>query len=98
MLPSRLLRPVRRRPQCSSVNTDSGRCCCTPYYTIRTAPRAGPYNSLFIVTNTSPDTKVVRIRFRESKNGRPVASINVYLVPNDSWAAGDRSGPEFNGR
>ena len=69
-----------------------------PYYTIRTTPRAGPYNSLFIVTNTSPDTKVVRIRFRESKNGRPVASINVYLVPNDSWAAGRRSGPEFDWR
>ena len=68
-----------------------------PYYTIRTAPRAGPYNSLFIVTNTSPDTKVVRIRFRESKNGRPVASINVYLVPNDSWAGAVVPDPNSTG-
>ena len=68
-----------------------------PYYTIRTAPRAGPYNSLFIVTNTSPDTKVVRLRFRESKNGRPVASINVYLVPNDSWAGAVVPDPNSTG-
>ena len=59
-----------------------------PYYTTRTIPKGGPYNTLFIVTNTSSDTKVLRIRFRESKNGRTVASVNVYLVPNDSWAAG----------
>ena len=57
-----------------------------PYYTIR-ATRDGPYNSLFIITNTAADTKVIRVRFRESKNGRPVQSINVYLVPNDSFAA-----------
>ncbi|MEO8674900.1 MAG: hypothetical protein ABI569_04925 [Casimicrobiaceae bacterium] len=56
------------------------------YYTIRTT-RDGPYNSLFIVTNTAADTKVIRVRFRESKNGRPVQSVNVYLVPNDSFAA-----------
>lgn len=59
-----------------------------PYYTARTIPKGGAYNTMIIVTNTAADTKVVRIRFRESKNGRPVASMNVYLVPNDSWAGG----------
>ena len=59
-----------------------------PYYTVRAVPNSGAYNTMFILTNTSPDTKVVRVRFRESKNGRPVASMNVYLVPNDSWAGG----------
>ncbi len=58
-----------------------------PYYTTRTTPSGGPFNSLLVVTNTTADTKIVRIRARESKNGRQVASINVYLVPFDSWTA-----------
>jgi hypothetical protein len=59
-----------------------------PYYTVRATTPGVQYNTLVIVTNTAADTKVLRVRFRESKNGRPVASMNVYLVPNDSWTAG----------
>jgi len=74
-----------------------GQALLFPYYSIRTAPHAGPYNTLLVVTNTSSDTKVIRIRVRESKNGRPVQSINVYLVPNDSWAAGIVPDPNSTG-
>jgi hypothetical protein len=55
-----------------------------PYYTVRSTA-GGSYNTLFIVTNTAADTKVIRVRFRESRNGRGVADINVFLTPFDSW-------------
>jgi hypothetical protein len=72
-----------------------------PYYTARSTAAGNFYNTLFIVTNTAADTKVVRVRFRESLNGRGVADINVFLVPFDSWtgavipAAGPATGPIF---
>jgi len=68
-----------------------------PYYTTHNVPNGGSYNTLFIFTNTTADTKVVRVRFRESRNGRPVASLNVYLVPNDSWAAAVVPNPDSGG-
>ncbi len=55
-----------------------------PYYTVRSTS-GGNYNTLFIVTNTTADTKVIRVRFRESRNGRGVADVNVFLTPFDSW-------------
>ena len=55
-----------------------------PYYTVRSTS-GGSYNTLFIVTNTAADTKVLRVRFRESRNGRGVADVNVFLTPFDSW-------------
>lgn len=56
-----------------------------PYYTARASVSGNPYTTLFTVSNTTTDTKVVRVRFRESRNGREVGSINVYLGPHDSW-------------
>ena len=55
-----------------------------PYYTVRSTP-AGAYNTLLTITNTAADTKTVRVRFRESRNGREVAGVNVFLAPFDSW-------------
>ena len=57
-----------------------------PYYTVRTAG-GGTYSTLFSVTNTTDDAKVVRIRFREGRNGRDLTNLDVYLAPSDSWAA-----------
>jgi len=68
-----------------------------PYYTVRSTS-GGNYNTLFIVTNTAADTKVIRVRFRESRNGRAVADINVFLTPFDSWTGAvipRASGPVF---
>jgi len=68
-----------------------------PYYTARSTA-TGTYNTLFTITNTAADTKVVRVRFRESRNGREVAGANVFLVPFDSWTGAvipDSAGPVF---
>ena len=56
-----------------------------PYYTARASGPNGSYDTLFTVNNTTADTKVIRVRFRESRNGRPVAALNVYLRAYDSW-------------
>jgi hypothetical protein len=75
----------------------TGQVLLYPYYTIRATP-GGVYNTLFSVTNTAPDTKVVRVRFHESRNGREVAGVNVFLVPFDSWVGAivpDAAAPEF---
>jgi len=58
-----------------------------PYYTVRSTDAGTTYNTLLLITNTASDTKVVRVRFRESANGREVAAINVFLTPFDTWAA-----------
>jgi hypothetical protein len=68
-----------------------------PYYTVRVSP-GGAYNTLFELTNTSADSKVVRVRFRESRNGREVAGANVFLVPFDTWTGvvvPGTGGPQF---
>lgn len=72
-----------------------------PYYTVRAASSGNAYSTLFTVTNTGVDTKVIRVRFRESRNGRQVASVNVYLTPHDSWTGsivGGESGPSVGTR
>ncbi|MGH9549440.1 MAG: hypothetical protein ACRD3W_08695 [Terriglobales bacterium] len=56
-----------------------------PYYTARSTPE-GAYTTLFVVTNTTSDAKVLRVRFRESRNGREAAGTNLYLRPFDSWS------------
>jgi hypothetical protein len=65
-------------------SSGSGQVLLYPYYTVRAAS-GGTYSTLFSVTNTTEDAKVVRVRFRESRNGREVASLNVYLSAADSW-------------
>ena len=62
-----------------------------PYYTVRNG-----YDTLLSVTNTSANTVVARVRFREALNGREVAAFNLVLDAHDVWtgaatsnAAGD---------
>ena len=33
-----------------------------------------------------PEAKVIRVRFREGRNGREVLGFNLYLAPNDVWS------------
>lgn len=51
-----------------------------PYYTVN-----GGQNTLLSLVNTTNIAKAVKLRFRESYNGRAVASYNLYLSPYDVW-------------
>ena len=62
-----------------------GQALIYPYYTVRTG-EGGAFNTYVSITNATRDAKALRVRFRESRNGREVASFNLYLAPNDVWA------------
>ncbi len=57
-----------------------GEVIIVPYYTVQ-----GGNETLISITNISPHTKAVRLRFRESQNGKSVQSVNLYLRSNDVW-------------
>jgi hypothetical protein len=52
-----------------------------PYYTVN-----NDLNTLVTVTNTRPDTKALKVTFREGQNGQAVFSYNVYLSAYDMWS------------
>jgi hypothetical protein len=51
-----------------------------PYYT-----SLGGYDTALSVINHSAEFKAVRIRFRESQNGRTVHQLNLLMSPSDMW-------------
>jgi hypothetical protein len=51
-----------------------------PYYTVRNG-----WDTYVHLTNTSTDTVLAKIRFREAKNSREVRDFNLILSPNDQW-------------
>lgn len=51
-----------------------------PYYTVN-----GGKATLISLTNTTAEAKAVRVRMLESRNGRNVLSLNLYLAPFDVW-------------
>jgi hypothetical protein len=53
-----------------------------PYYTVKNG-----YDTYVHLTNTSSDTVLVKIRFRESLNSREVRDFNIILSPYDMWTA-----------
>ena len=63
-----------------------GQALIYPYYTVRGA-EGGVFNTYIAVTNQTQFAKVVRVRVRESRLGKEVASLNVFLSPNDMWTA-----------
>lgn len=64
-----------------------GQALIYPYYTVQ-SNGGNPFNTYISVTNTSSTApKALRVRFRESRNGAEVASLNLYLVQNDVWTA-----------
>lgn len=63
-----------------------GQALIFPYYTVRSG-EGGVFNTYLSIVNSSEDDKALRVRFREARNGRAVASFNVYLGRGDVWAA-----------
>jgi hypothetical protein len=67
------------------LNPDGlGQALIYPYYTANSTA-GGSFNTYLSVVNHAPDTKAVRVRFREGRNGAEVASFNVFLSPHDAW-------------
>lgn len=64
-----------------------GQALIFPYYTVQSQPAGNFFNTFISVTNTRPEAKVVRVRFREGRGGREVLGFNLYLAPNDVWTA-----------
>jgi hypothetical protein len=61
-----------------------GQALIYPYYTVQ-SDNGNSWNTLVTVVNHSRDVKALRVRFREGRNARPVASLNLFLSPNDVW-------------
>jgi hypothetical protein len=62
-----------------------GQALIFPYYTTWDV-NGDVYNTYITIVNHTADAKAVRVRFREGRNSREVASFNLYLSPNDAWA------------
>lgn len=51
-----------------------------PYYTVKNG-----LNTLVTISNTTEQSKAVKVSFRETNSGFYRDAINVYLGPNDTW-------------
>ena len=74
-----------------------GQALIYPYYTANSTG-ANPFNTLITVVNRGSDSKVIRVRFREGRNAREVASFNLYLGAMDTWTGAviaDAGGARF---
>lgn len=63
------------------------------YYTTRPVD-GNTYNTFVSIVNHTNDAKALRVRFREGKNGREVASFNLFLGPRDTWVAALSAPPD----
>jgi hypothetical protein len=61
-----------------------GQALVFPYYTVQSS-RGNPFNTYLSIVNRTPTTKAVRVRVREGRASREVASFNLFLSPNDVW-------------
>ncbi len=69
------------------VNADGlGQALIYPYYTAQSA-EGNPFNTYFSVVNRRPGAAVVRVRVREGRAAKEVASFNLYLSGGDTWTA-----------
>ncbi len=69
------------------LNEDGvGQALLYPYYSVQTVG-GNPLNTLISIVNHRPDAKAIRIRLREGRGGKSIARFNLYLGPNDAWAA-----------
>lgn len=64
------------------LSTTTGQVLIYPYYTVN-----GGYDTYVSVVNTKATAKALKVRFLEGKNSREVMGFNLYLAPNDVWAA-----------
>ena len=69
------------------LNADGlGQALIFPYYTVQSSG-LNAFNTYVAISNTTSQTKVLKVRFREGKNSRLVSEFNLYLSPNDMWTA-----------
>jgi hypothetical protein len=69
------------------LNPDNtGQVLIFPYYTVNAAG-GNAFNTYVSITNTAPNAKVLKVRFREGKTSAEVLDFNLYLSPNDVWVA-----------
>jgi hypothetical protein len=67
------------------LNPDGyGQALIFPYYTVQSTG-ADSWNTYLSVVNHEAVAKVARVSVREGRNGRAVATFNVYLAPKDVW-------------
>ncbi|APV50100.1 hypothetical protein BWI17_10640 [Betaproteobacteria bacterium GR16-43] len=72
-----------------------GQALIFPYYTTR--PTDGnAFNTYISIVNHTQDAKVMRVRFREGRNGREVANFNLFLGSGDAWTAALAAPPANN--
>lgn len=65
------------------VNSDgTGEVLLYPYYTVQNG-----YDTYVHVVNTTNSVKAVKVRILEGMNSQEVLDFNLYLSPNDEWAA-----------
>lgn len=65
------------------VNSDgTGQVLLYPYYTVQNG-----YDTYVHVVNTTNRAKAVKVRILEGMNSQEVLDFNLYLSPNDEWAA-----------
>jgi len=67
------------------VNPDgTGQALIYPYYTVQSA-NGDAFNTYVSLVNHTASAKAVRVRLRESRAGKEVAALNVYLAARDTW-------------
>jgi hypothetical protein len=69
-----------------------GQALLWPYYTT-----GGGSQTLMTLVNNDQTARAVRLRFRESHNGRSVLELNLYLSPFDMWTAAIAEDPTTGG-
>ncbi len=68
----------------------TGQVLLVPFYATE-----GGNDTLMAIANTSSRARAVKLRLNESRLGRPVQDLNLYLGPNDTWAAAVIDGAGF---
>ena len=67
------------------VNPDGhGEILIYPYFTAQDS-EGNAFNTYVSLANGANDSKALRVRFREGRNGREVAGFNLMLAPGDMW-------------
>lgn len=79
-----LLAPALAPAVIRSAN-EQGQVLILPYYRVQSSPRNDNLQALLTLTNQTDQTKALKLRFRESVNGRETLSFNLYLSARDSW-------------
>jgi hypothetical protein len=62
----------------------TGQALIFPYYTVQ-SQGSNPFNTYVSVVNHTTQAKALRVRVREARNAREVASFNLYMGPGDAW-------------